>query len=194
MAILTPVMTALAALSGVLVTVVADGLKDRRRITHERVLREEERHAGAADRRRTFELENLQAAYDGLWLLMREASKVHQADVLAAKQTAHGYGGTRLAEGTEVDPSVTSQAVKAIRLVLDDQVRALALDAHTAMTELGMLGVRARIFQSSPVTLEEGESAFAGASARTDAALRAISERIRRWWVMDRASGRRQHA
>ncbi|KAB1116734.1 hypothetical protein F6X54_10650 [Micromonospora aurantiaca] len=163
-AILTAGLTGVAALSGVLVSVLADGLKDRRRTAHERALREEDRRAAASDRRRTFELENLISAYDGLWLLAREAAKAHQADVYAAKNTEHGYGGTLLPAGTEVDLSQTSQAVKSIRLILNDDVRRLALDARDAMTAVSMLGLRAKIFQTGPVSLAEGEAAMADAT------------------------------
>ena len=177
--ILTAGLTGVAALSGVLVSVLADGLKDRRRSVHERALREEDRRAAASDRRRTFELENLISAYDGLWLLAREAAKTHQADVYAAKNTEHGYGGTLLPAGTEVDLSQTSQAVKSIRLILNDDVRRLALDARDAMTAVSMLGLRAKMFQTGPVSLAEGEAAMADATHKVDAAMEAISEQIR---------------
>lgn len=178
-AIVTAGLTGAAAISGVLVTVLADGLKDRRRNKHERMLREEDWRAAAADRRRAFELENLISAYDALWLLTREAVKTHTADVHTAKHTEHGYGGARLPNGTETDLSQTSQAVKTIRLILDDRVRRLALDAHEAMGTVGMLGVRARMFQTGPVSLAEGEAAMADATRKADAALQAISEQIR---------------
>jgi hypothetical protein len=164
-------LTGAAAISGVLVSVLADGLKDRRRTAHERMLREEDGRAAASDRRRTFELENLISAYDGLWLLTRKAAKIHLADVHAAKHTERGYGGTLLPDGPGTDLSQTSQAVKAIRLILNDQVRRLALDAHEAMGAVSMLGVRAWIFQAGPVSLAEGEAAFAEAVRKADAAL-----------------------
>jgi hypothetical protein len=178
-AIVTAGLTGAAAISGVLVSVLADGIKDRRRVSHERGLRAEDRRAASVDRRRTFELEYLIAAYDGLWLLTREAAKTHLADAQAAKDTEHGYGGTLLPTGLEADLSQTSQSVKAIRLILDDQVRRLALDAHEAMGAVGMLGVQAKMFQTGPVSLAKGEAAFADAIRKADAALRAISDRIR---------------
>ncbi|MFV2022641.1 hypothetical protein [Micromonospora sp. LOL_023] len=179
-AILTAALTGVAAISGVLVSVLADWLKDRRRTAHERMLREEDRRDAASDRRRTLELENLISAYDGLWLLAREAAKAHHADMRAAKHTEHGYGGMLLPEGTEIDLSQTSQAVKSIRLILDDRVRRLALDAHEAIGAVGLLGVRARMFQEGPVSLADGEVAMADAVRKVDAAMEAVSELIRR--------------
>jgi hypothetical protein len=90
---------------------------------------EQRRHAGAA-RRRTFELDNLIGTYDGLWLLTREAAKVHSVDKFASEKTEHGYGGARFPAGIESDIAVTSQAVKTIRLIMDHDVRALTLEAH----------------------------------------------------------------
>jgi len=177
-AIWTSVLTGAAAIGGVLVSVAADGLKDRRRIVHERAAREAERRGNLRDRRRTFELENLIAAYDGLWQLTREAAKLHVVDRRAAA-TEHGYGGTRLPEGVESDIAVTSQAVKTIRLILDDDVRTLALQAHSAFADVSLLGVKAKLFGRAPVGMSEGDAAFAEAADIADKALQAISDRIR---------------
>ncbi len=178
----TAALTAAAAIGGVLVTVVADGLKDRRRLQHEGDVREQERQRAAADRRRTFELDNLLAAYDGLWLLARKSAKVHTGDRTAAQSTAHGYGGTQLPEDArDVDAQLaaTSQAVKSIRLILDDQVRHLADQAHEAMSYANSMGVMAKIQGRGPVSAAEGEAAFAEAVNRIDAAMKAIADRVR---------------
>ncbi|MFC8619744.1 hypothetical protein ACFT9M_25505 [Micromonospora purpureochromogenes] len=182
-AVWTGALTAAAAIGGVLVTVVADGTKERRRLAHERTVREEQRREAVAARRASFELDNLIAAYDGLWLLTRESAKRHFVDRRAAETTEYGYGGTLLPEGTEADITATSQAVKTIKLILDDEVRTLALEAHDAIGEASLLGVKAKIFGRGPVSLAEGEAAHNEAVRRADAALSAIAERIRRLMV-----------
>jgi hypothetical protein len=172
-------IAAAAALSGVFASVAADGLKDRRRIRHEHTMHERQRRTGLEDRRRTFELENLQVAYDSIWLLAREQAKIHAIDRRAAETTDHGYGGALLPDSVETDISKTSQAVKAIRLILDDEVRRLALEAQAALNHASMLGVTAKIFNRGPVTVAEGDAANADAAFKTDAAMNAISDRIR---------------
>ena len=174
----TAVLTAVAALGGVAITTWADAFKERRRIAHDLAVRQAERTTAATDRRRTFEIENLQAAYDGLWLLGREMTKTHLADREAAKTEA-GYGGTLLPAGVEGDIALTSQAAKAIRLILDDRVRALAQRAQSSINEVSMLGVKAKIFGRGPVGEAEGDAAVAEASGHLDEAMTAIADRLR---------------
>jgi hypothetical protein len=154
----TSLLAAAAALGGVLVTVIADGTKEKRRLVHERTVRAEERHEATAARRAAFELDNLIAAYDAIWLLARESTKIHMADRRAGETTEHGYGGTLLPEGLETDIKVTSQATKTIRLILDDTVRNLALEASNAMSDVSTLGVRAKLEGWAPVSVERGEA------------------------------------
>ncbi|WP_262282142.1 hypothetical protein [Micromonospora sp. MA102] len=175
----TAALTAAAAIGGVLVTVIADGAKEQRRLGHERTVRAEERREAVAARRASFELDNLIAAYDALWLLAREATKTHFVDSRAAETTDYGYGGTRLPEGTEADITVTSQAAKTIKLILDGEVRTLALKAQRAMNRASLLGVEAKIHGRGPVSLAEGEAVHYEAVRLADAALSAIAERIR---------------
>ena len=100
-------------------------------------------------------------------------------DRRAAESAEHGYGGTLLPPGTEVDATAGNQAIKAIRLILDNDVRQLALSAHEAMCVASMLGTRAKIFETGPVSLAEGDRAAAQVAFSADAALKAIADRIR---------------
>lgn len=168
-----------AAIAGGLVSTFADGLKEKRRISHDLAVRSAERISAAADRRRTFEIENLLAAYDGLWLLARDMTKVHLADIDAARTTEHGYGGTRIPDGVEGDPAALGQAAKTLRLILDDDVRRLVQHAHSALGDVNMLGVKAKMFDRGPVSEQEGNHAAAAAASAVDTAMNAISERIR---------------
>lgn len=180
--LLTGAIAAGSALGGVLITVLADGLKDRRRLAAEKEARRAERVEAEAARRRTFELENLVAAYDSLWLLARDMAKAHSADMRAAQGTAHGYGGTLLPDdvnGTETDLLERSKATKTIRLILDNEVRSLALQALDAMDQLSLLGVKAKIFETGPVSAEAGVRAAHDAVSKVDAAMNAIADRIR---------------
>lgn len=170
---------ALAVLSGVVVQTVADGFKERRRISHEVAVRVAERAATVDERRRAFEIENLLASYDGLWQLARDMTTTHLADLTIARTTEHGYGGARLPDGVEpTDLAARSQAVRTIRLILNDEVRRLALAAQTAMNRVSMLGV-ARGRERGPVSVEEGEAAYAAAGVAVDAAMTAIADRAR---------------
>lgn len=173
---------ALGVLSGVVIQTLADGFKERRRINHEVAVRVAERAATVDERRRAFEIENLLASYDGLWQLARDMVRVHSADLAIARSTEHGYGGARLPDGADVDPTdlaARSQAVKTIRLILNDEVRNLALEAQSAMTRVSMLGLAAHMRQRGPVSEEEGQAAFGAASRAVDAAMNAISDRAR---------------
>lgn len=175
----TGVIAAAAAISGVLVTTVADNIKERRKIRHDLKVKQLDREQANAARKRTFEIENLQAAYDGLWLLARESAKTHLADIQAARTTEHGYGGTLLPEGVESDIALTSQAKKAIRLILDDDVRAVALEATSAMGELAMLGAKAKMMNRGPVSESEAEAVNARVVDIADRAMNAIADRLR---------------
>jgi hypothetical protein len=176
--VVTALITTVAALGGVLVTVLADGLKDRRRVQREDEERTRDRRESSAARRDAFELQNLLAAYDGLSLLARECTKIHLVDVRAARSTEHGYGGTRLPAGTETDLAVTREASKAIRLVLNDRLRSLAGEAQEALTWVSMVGVVAR-GEGRNASVDEGEVAYQAAVASVDAALKAMADRIR---------------
>ncbi len=141
-----------------------------------------ERAATVDERRRAFEIENLLASYDGLWQLSRDMARTHSADPAIARSTEHGYAGARLPDGADIEPAdlaARSQAVKTIRLILDDEVRNLALEAQSAMTRVSTLGLVAHMTQRGPVSEEEGQAAFGAASNAVDAAMNAISDRAR---------------
>ena len=73
----------------------------------------------------------------------------------------------------------TSQAAKAIRLILDDRVRALAQRARSSINEVSMLGAKAKAFGRGPVSAAEGDAAVAEATDHLDEAMTAIADRLR---------------
>jgi hypothetical protein len=177
--VLIAVVTALAALGGVATTNISDFFKDKRRIRHDLRVKELDRVAAELSRRRTFELENLHAAYDAMYLLVRDLTKIHMANVEIARTTDLGYGGAPLPEGTTADLESRSRAVKTIQLILDDNIRKLALDAQAAMTEVVMIGARAKAEGRPPVSVRSGESAWMGAGKLGMEATELIADRIR---------------
>ena len=173
-------LTGAAALSGSVVTVLTSTLNDRRRLAHERRVRAEERQEATAERRRTFERENLLVAYDSLWFFLRESGEIHDVDRRTAETTEHGYGGTPLPVGVGDDLASGKQAIKTIRLILDDDIRRMALDTHAALSRVNILGTSARLYGRGPVSSAEGNAAFLDAITKGEAALLAIADRIRK--------------
>jgi hypothetical protein len=177
--VLTAIVAALAALGGVATTNLSDYFKDKRRIRHDLRVKELDRAAAELSRRRTFELENLHAAYDAMYLLMRDSMKIHLASLEIARSTEFGYGGAPLPEGSTADLESRSRAAKTIQLILDDDIRKLALGAQTAMTEVATMGARARSEGRPPVSIGSGESAWMRAGRLGMEAMELIADRIR---------------
>ncbi|MCU7730923.1 hypothetical protein ODJ79_45025 [Actinoplanes sp. KI2] len=177
--VLTALVAALAALGGVATTNISDYFKDKRRINHDLEVKKLDRVAAESSRRRTFELENLHAAYDAMYLLMRDLVKIHTVSVESARTTGLGYGSARLPEGTTADLESRSRAAKTIQLILDDNIRKIALDAQTAMTEVATMGARAKFEGRPPVSVDSGESAWTEAGRLGIDAMELIADRIR---------------
>ncbi|MCM4084951.1 hypothetical protein [Paractinoplanes hotanensis] len=175
-----------SAIAGVVVTSVANIANERRKIEHDRKVKDTDRQRAIADRRRAFEIENLQAAYDGLWQMMRDSTKTHLEDLKIARTTEHGYGGTLLGFDTdEKELAVRAQIRKSIRLILDEDIRRKADDATSAMTDVVMLGVKGKALNQGPVSAAHGEDMHNKAIMLADDAMDAISERLRQLFSED---------
>src|SRR5690349_20548403 len=128
-----------AALGGVAASAFVSWRNERNRIRHDVAVRQAERLAAAADRRRTFEVDNLLAAHDALGRLARQATRIHLFDVKVARTTEHGYGGTPLPDGLDSVPEEKRLTGKTLGLIINDEVRHLADQAMDALNAVGFL-------------------------------------------------------
>jgi hypothetical protein len=130
----TALIAASSALGGVLISTRTDAAKERRRLDHDLKVKDADRAHAEASSRRTFEIENLQEAYDGLFRLLQNCAERHRR--FLQKGRDDGLPSQPAPEDRQEDLIVTSRAIKSIRLILDDKVRGLAIQAHEAHTEL----------------------------------------------------------
>lgn len=174
------VVTGAAAIGGAGVNGLIGMANERRKIAHDLRVKQADRQRAIEDRRRTFEIENLQAAYDGLWQLTRDSAKAHLVDLNTARTTEFGYGGPVASRKTsEEHLAARSAAKKVMFLILDDEVRRLANEAVAALSEVSMLGVTAEIMDQGPVTADVGQRAHMRAAKLAVTAMEAIADRLR---------------
>jgi hypothetical protein len=114
-----------------------------------------------------------------MYLLMRDLMKIHTVNIRIARTTDFGYGGGPLPEGTTTDLESRSRAVKTIQLILDDDIRNLALSTQEAMTEVATMGVRAEAEGRPPISASSGGSAWMRAGNLGMEATAVIAYRIR---------------
>lgn len=135
--------------------------------------RRAERRSEALARKHTFERENLQALFDLLPKVMRDAALVHGADVAAAKKTGV-YAGHLLPVGLTPDELEHGrQFARHAALILDDELRAQAEAFRRVLTSQ---------LAPKPRTLAEGESDHLSLVRDYDALSASLATHLRMLW------------
>lgn len=176
--VLLAVLPPLSALGGVALTLGSEHRRERGRRQADLADRDETRRRATADRVREFELEQLLLAYDAIWRLLRRASEVHLHDVRSAK-AGQGYGGTQIGNPAGSDVETARDATRAVRLILNDDIRRAAEQVLGQAGALSSMGAVAREAGRGLVTEEEGERAFNHLLVAADTVMREMAARIR---------------
>lgn len=160
---------------GIVGTLLAEALRDGR---HRRLLQDErrrEREATVADRRETFELENLHATHASLVRLGRATMRYHMLDLQAARAFGFDYASRNLGSLPEEEDLgqellLANQSASAnIRLLLDDGVRRHTDDACAALVDLSR----------TPKPVDQANNELNAAIVLMNTALGEIATRIR---------------